>query len=70
MSCNVYEEPWFNLAERWQADGGERQERPVEIYESADGLDVHQGHAAPQKGGGEPHTHTHCKLAVDCFQQF
>ncbi|XP_075900384.1 CD209 antigen-like protein 2 isoform X2 [Nelusetta ayraudi] len=51
MSCNVYEGLWFNLAERWQADVGECQMRPVEIYESADGLDVHQGHAAPPKGG-------------------
>lgn len=65
MSCNIYEEPRFNLAERRQADGGERLEQPVEIYESANGLDIHLGHVARRKGGRYPHIHmyTHTQTA-------
>lgn len=58
MSCNIYEEPRFNLDERRQADGGERQVCQVDIYESADGSDICQGHNAPRNVGEEPHTHT------------
>lgn len=57
MSCNIYERPRFNLAERRQADGDERQVCHVEIYESADGPNVCQGYFAHRNEGGEVHTH-------------
>lgn len=51
MSCNIYDEPRFSLMERPQADGGEREERPVEIYESANAVDGCQDGAVTWKGG-------------------
>lgn len=51
MSHNIYEEPRFSLTERPQADGGEREERPVEIYESADAVEGCQDSAVTRKGG-------------------
>lgn len=51
MSHNVYEEPRFSLTERPKADGGEREERSVEIYESADAADGCQDSAVTRKGG-------------------
>lgn len=51
MSCNIYDEPRFSLTERPQADGGEREERPVEIYESATAVGGCQDGAVTWKGG-------------------
>lgn len=51
MSCNIYDEPCFSLMERPQADGGEREERPVEIYESANAVDGCQDGAVTWRGG-------------------
>lgn len=65
MSCSIYEEPRFNLAERRQADGGEHQVRHVDIYESGDGFAACQGPAAPRNQGGEPHTHLYIKKSLD-----
>lgn len=51
MSHNIYDEPRLSLMERRQADGGEKEERPVEIYESADAVDGWQDAAVTWKRG-------------------